>query len=147
MIELDIPGFGKLALQHLVLDYNGTLALDGRIQPGVQSRLTQLGGTLHIHILTADTFGTVRSTFGTGGHDVHILPPGDERTAKADFVRGLGAQACACMVLSTRLSPDPKEKFALAVERSIEQQKAWARSTTRSASSPVKSGTTSSPSI
>jgi soluble P-type ATPase len=97
MIELDIPGFGKRTLQHLVLDYNGTLALDGRIQPGVQSRLTQLAGTLHIHILTADTFGTVRSTFGTGGHDVHILSPGDERTTKADFVRGLDAQTCVCI--------------------------------------------------
>ena len=97
MIELDIPGFGKRTLQHLVLDYNGTLALDGRIQPGVQSRLTQLGGTLHIHILTADTFGTVRSTFGRDGFDVHILQPGDECAAKADFVTRLGTRSCVCM--------------------------------------------------
>ncbi len=97
MIELDIPGFGRLTLHHLVLDYNGTLALDGRIQPGVLSRLTQLGATLNTHILTADTFGTVRSTFGTGDHNVHILQPGDERKAKADFVRTLGPQSCACM--------------------------------------------------
>jgi soluble P-type ATPase len=97
MIELDTPGFGKRTLQHLVLDYNGTLALDGRIQPGVQSRLSQLGGLLHIHILTADTFGTVRSTFGTDGPDVHILQPGDERTGKSDFVRSLDALSCVCM--------------------------------------------------
>lgn len=97
MIELDIPGFGRRTLRHLVLDYNGTLALDGRIQPGVLSRLSQLDSLLDIHILTADTFGTVRSTFGSGGHDVHILQPGDERTAKADFVRGLGAPSCVCL--------------------------------------------------
>lgn len=97
MIELDIPGYGKRSLLHLVLDYNGTLALDGRIQPGVLSRLSQLGSLLDIHILTADTFGTVGSTFGPGRHDVHILQPGDERAAKADFVRSLGAPACVCM--------------------------------------------------
>ena len=97
MIELDIPGFGRRTLDHLVLDYNGTLALDGRIQPGVSSRLSQLRGLLDIHILTADTFGTVRSTFGQGGYTVHILPAGDERAAKTDYVRSLGAMSCACM--------------------------------------------------
>ncbi len=97
MIELDIPGFGKRSLRHLVLDYNGTLALDGRIQPGVFSRLSQLKSILEIHILTADTFGTVRSTFGQGGYTVHILPAGNERSAKAEYVRGLDAMSCSCM--------------------------------------------------
>jgi hypothetical protein len=32
-MELAIPGFGTLRLEHLVLDYNGTLALDGRRCP------------------------------------------------------------------------------------------------------------------
>ena len=97
MIELDIPGFGQRTLQHLVLDYNGTLALDGRIQPGVFSRLSQLKPLIDIHILTADTFGTVRSTFGQGGYTVHILPEGDERAAKSEYVRKLGAMSCACL--------------------------------------------------
>jgi P-type E1-E2 ATPase len=96
MIEFDISGFGRRTLLHLVLDYNGTLALDGRIQPGVSSRLSQLKSLLAVHILTADTFGTVRSTFGSSGYAVHILPPGDEREAKAAYVRDLGAMGCAC---------------------------------------------------
>ena len=29
MIDIEIPGFGRLQLAHLVLDYNGTLAIDG----------------------------------------------------------------------------------------------------------------------
>ena len=28
MIEISIPGFGTLRLEHMVLDYNGTLACD-----------------------------------------------------------------------------------------------------------------------
>mgnify|MGYP005817836787 CR=1 FL=1 len=97
MIKLDIPGFGQRALDHLVLDYNGTLAIDGRIQPGVSSRLSQIKHNLLIHILTADTFGTVRATFGQTDYTVHILPAGDEREAKAEYVRTLGAKTCVCM--------------------------------------------------
>lgn len=29
MIDIEIPGFAHLQLDHLVLDYNGTLARDG----------------------------------------------------------------------------------------------------------------------
>ena len=35
MIEIDVPGYGRLSLSHLVLDYNGTLAVDGELLPGV----------------------------------------------------------------------------------------------------------------
>ncbi|NLW82688.1 MAG: ATPase P [Desulfovibrionales bacterium] len=97
MIELDIPGFGKLGLRYLVLDYNGTLALDGRVQPGVFSRLSQLTNLLSVHILTADTFGTVRVAFGQSDCIVHILQPGNEREAKVAYIRSLGAESCICL--------------------------------------------------
>jgi soluble P-type ATPase len=97
MINFDIPGFGQRSLLHLVLDYNGTLAIDGRVQPGVFSRLSRIKQLLTIHILTADTYGTVRSTFGQTDYVVHILPPGDERQAKADYVRSLDPMSCACL--------------------------------------------------
>lgn len=97
MIDFDIPGFGQRSLLHLVLDYNGTLAIDGRVQPGVFSRLSRIKQLLTIHILTADTYGTVRSTFGQTDYVVHILPHGDERQAKADYVRSLGPMSCACL--------------------------------------------------
>lgn len=97
MIDIDIPGFGQRTLEHLVLDFNGTLALDGRVQPGVFSRLSRLKSSLQIHILTADTYGTVRTTFGQTDYTVHVLPAGDERAAKAAYVRGLGARSCACL--------------------------------------------------
>ena len=52
MIEVNIPGFGDLALEHLVLDYNGTLALDGKLLPGVTEVLGALEKELAIHIVT-----------------------------------------------------------------------------------------------
>ena len=35
MIEVDIPGYRTLQLAYLVLDHNGTLAVDGILKPGV----------------------------------------------------------------------------------------------------------------
>lgn len=60
MIDISIPGFGDLSLAHLVLDYNGTLAADGRLLTGVAPRLARLVQELQVHVLTADTFGGVR---------------------------------------------------------------------------------------
>ncbi len=57
MIAIDIPGFGALRLEHLVLDYNGTLAADGELLPGVGEALRALARDVRIHAITADTFG------------------------------------------------------------------------------------------
>lgn len=47
-----------MRLTHLLLDFNGTLARDGKLLPGVARRLRQLAGTFTVHVLTADTFGS-----------------------------------------------------------------------------------------
>ena len=48
MISTGIPGFGVISLEHLVLDYNGTLAVDGRSLPGVRPRLRALARSLDL---------------------------------------------------------------------------------------------------
>ncbi|MDD4951593.1 MAG: ATPase P [Desulfovibrionaceae bacterium] len=97
MIELDIPGFGRLKIERLVLDYNGTLALDGRLQPGVAEAVRTLARDLEVHVLTADTFGRCREALSGLPVTLHILGPGAEDRAKLDYVRGLGAGSCACL--------------------------------------------------
>jgi P-type E1-E2 ATPase len=57
MLELSVPGRGEYHLEHLALDLNGTLALDGSLIDGVAERLMVLREQLEIHLLTADTFG------------------------------------------------------------------------------------------
>lgn len=59
-LALEIPGAGRLRLRRAVFDFNGTLAVDGRLIPGVAARLRRLARVLDVHVLTADTFGTVR---------------------------------------------------------------------------------------
>ena len=57
MVHLDIPGREPCALEHLVLDLSGTLALDGEVLPGVAGRLAALSPVVTVHLLTADTGG------------------------------------------------------------------------------------------
>jgi phytoene/squalene synthetase len=50
MIELNIPGRGRVQLQHLVCDVNGTLAVDGQLLEGAKQRLAALRDRLILHL-------------------------------------------------------------------------------------------------
>lgn len=62
MLALKIPGRKDLCLSHLILDYNGTIALDGKIIESVRPRLEALSKHLQIWVITADTHGTAAQT-------------------------------------------------------------------------------------
>ena len=97
MIEVDIPGYKTLQFEHLVLDYNGTLAVDGELLPGVKDALRGLAEELQVHILTADTFGKVRSRVEGVPCELSILPVENQDKGKLDYVKGLGAQHTVCI--------------------------------------------------
>ncbi|HZK13262.1 MAG TPA: hypothetical protein VFC55_01990 [Desulfobaccales bacterium] len=45
MISINIPGFKELRLSHLVLDYNGTIAAQGRLRTARGGERTAPTGT------------------------------------------------------------------------------------------------------
>ncbi len=55
MIEITIPGRGNYTIENLVLDLNGTIALDGKIIRGVKERVAMLSQKLDVIMVTADT--------------------------------------------------------------------------------------------
>jgi P-type E1-E2 ATPase len=101
MIEIDIPGNRTLRLKHLVLDVNGTLALDGELLSGVAERLAALTNQLEIHLLTANTHGRQKEIDRQLALTATILPPpappGTQQSLKAAFVEKLGAQVVAAV--------------------------------------------------
>jgi len=97
MIEIEIPGFRKLALEHIVLDYNGTLAVDGEVAAGVKTALRALADRLTIHVLTADTFGKVKTRLSDLPLEISILPPGQQDIGKRKFVESLGTEKTVAM--------------------------------------------------
>ncbi len=97
VLEIDIPGFALLRLKHLVLDYNGTLAVDGALLPGVKERLERLSRVLTLHVLTADTFGTSRAALSGVHCALSVLEPAQQNLAKQAYVGRLGAAEVVCI--------------------------------------------------
>ena len=97
MIETDIPGFGSLRLERLILDYNGTIAVDGQPVQGVKERLIALARHVEIHVLTADTFGGVEKKLSDIPCKIHILPLGAQDKGKMEYVDRLGADKAVCI--------------------------------------------------
>ena len=97
MIELEIPGFGEIVIKYLVCDYNGTLACDGRLLPGVDRLLEDLSKLVDVHVLTADTFGIAGEQLIDLPCTLTILPKEDQDVAKMDYVKGLGPESTVCI--------------------------------------------------
>ncbi|MFP4159560.1 MAG: HAD family hydrolase [Desulfobacterales bacterium] len=96
-MEVEIPGYGNLKLNHVVMDYNGTLAVDGIPVAGVSAALEKLSGSLELHVLTADTFGKAAAELKNMPCELTVLPAGDQSAAKRDFVIRLGAENTAAI--------------------------------------------------
>ncbi len=92
MIELTIPGWGDFALEHLVLDLNGTLAVDGMLLEGVAERLERLRPQLEIHLVTADTRGTQSTIEAELKVTTTRIKAGHEREQKANLISQLGPE-------------------------------------------------------
>jgi len=97
LVEIDIPGRGVYRFEHLVLDLNGTISLDGAIIEGISERLELLRRLVDIVIVTADTQGKARELGQELRVEIHILHPGDEQEQKLRLVRQLGRDTAVSM--------------------------------------------------
>jgi soluble P-type ATPase len=94
MLRIAIPGREVLTLRHLVLDLNGTLAVDGHVVAGVAERLDALRAHLQLHVLTAGTHGHMDECASVLGVQPLAIGTGAE---KRDHVRTLGSRQVVAM--------------------------------------------------
>jgi soluble P-type ATPase len=90
MLALDIPGKGKIVIKHVILDFNGTLAADGKLIPGVVSRLEALSSLVAVHVITADTNASARSELATIPCTLKIIGHEQQDRAKLEYADALG---------------------------------------------------------
>jgi soluble P-type ATPase len=88
-VNLEIQGGIVRRFTDLVLDYTGTLSLDGILLPGVAERLARIASVLRITIMTADTFGKAAEQTKGLPVDFKIINTGTE---KADAVSSMGGK-------------------------------------------------------
>jgi P-type E1-E2 ATPase len=97
MIKFNIPGVGDYNLEHLVMDVNGTLAVDGQLIDGVAAKVASLRDRLTIHLLTADTHGKQSVIDQQLGLTARRITLDDESLQKANYVRRLGSESVAAI--------------------------------------------------
>ena len=97
MIEIDIPGNKILQLEYLVLDYNGTIAFDGVLIDGVKECLAELSQILTVHVITADTFGSVKKAIEDIDCKLAVIPLDRQDAAKLAYVKNLGCEKTVSM--------------------------------------------------
>ena len=97
MLEIFVPGYKNFPLAHLVLDYNGTLARDGELLPGVREQVVALSQKLTVHVITGDTFGKAQSALKVAPCSLVVLPTLSQATAKQSYILKRGPSGCAAI--------------------------------------------------
>lgn len=90
-MNISIPGYEKNIFTDLVLDYNGTLAVDGVVKEGVLERLNKLSEVLKIHVVTGDTHGNVKEQLVEFPCKIHIISNNNQTTEKKEYLNCLNS--------------------------------------------------------
>ena len=94
---IEIPNFKTLDIKHVVCDYNGTIAKDGSVLPGIKTLFETLSKTYTLHVITADTFGSVHQQLQNYHAQIKVLSSNDHSKEKADYITSLGSEYSAAM--------------------------------------------------
>lgn len=96
-MKIEIPGYKELDLTFLLLDYNGTIAVDGKIRPEVKEQIRKLSEQFDIYVLTADTHGTAKAQCADLPIKIHTFPVGNAMDYKKNMIDALGGEHCVCL--------------------------------------------------
>lgn len=97
MLIIDIPGYQTLRIRHVVCDFNGTIAVDGKLIKGVAALMADLSDRVEFHVITADTFGSVKKELHDLACRVTIIPAKDQAESKLNYVSELGLAETMCI--------------------------------------------------
>jgi len=88
---IDIPNYKTLTITHIVCDYNGTIATDGSVHSTIKALFEKLSQNYKIHVITADTFGSVHKELENYPVIIKVLNSNNHTQEKADYITSLGA--------------------------------------------------------
>lgn len=96
MINIDIPGRRNYSIENVVFDYNGTIAVDGKISETVKEKINILSKMANIYVLTADTYGSAAKECEELNLTLKTFPKGNAADFKARIVSELGSDKTIC---------------------------------------------------
>jgi len=89
-MKLDISNYGKVNLKYLILDYNGTIALDGKplISP---AQVRDLAKIYKVIVLSGNTYSGIEDHLSPYALDLVVTPGGQD---KLNYIQDLGPETC-----------------------------------------------------
>ncbi|GAA0177158.1 HAD hydrolase family protein [Clostridium sediminicola] len=97
-MEINIPGRGIIKIKNLLLDYNGTIACDGKVIPSVKEKIEAINRKgIRVHLVTADTNGTARNQCANMPIKIQIFDNSNAAKNKREIVEKLGVENCICI--------------------------------------------------
>lgn len=97
MVSIDIPGWGNVEIENVVLDLNGTLATDGKIPSDVKKKINSLAGQVKIYVLTADTQGTAAEEIREMKVELIKIEGKESKEGKLNFLKSLDLEKTLAM--------------------------------------------------
>jgi soluble P-type ATPase len=94
---LEIPGRKKIEVDNLILDFNGTIAENGLLIPGVEDRIIAISEFLKISVVTADTYGNVEKQMLKLPVETVIIPKKEQDKLKLKYLLELGPEKTISM--------------------------------------------------
>lgn len=96
MINIKVPGRCDYSLKNIVFDYNGTIAVNGKIIPSITEKLSILSNMANVYVLTADTYGSASMECRDLKLTVKTFPNDKAADYKEKIVKGLGKDNTVC---------------------------------------------------
>jgi soluble P-type ATPase len=97
MMIIDIPGYIRLEIKHVVCDYNGTIAVDGKLIDGVRKIINELSKDITFHVITADTYGFVERELENVNCKLVKISRQNQAQSKLEYVSGIGKDHTVCI--------------------------------------------------
>jgi len=91
MILIERPGQEPLEIDHLLIDFEGTLAMDRRVHPKAKDKINLLSKRLKIYIFTKEEKERVEEALKRVKAEIIFLNRGEASRQKLELIQSLGA--------------------------------------------------------
>ena len=92
-----IPDRKPFEIKNVLLDFNGTMAIDGKLIAGVGTIINELAASINFYVITADTFGSVEKELSKVNCRVVIIAKDNQDVSKRDYLLTLGKEKTMCV--------------------------------------------------
>ena len=97
MIPIERPGLDPLEFESVLLDFDGTLAIDRRVHPKVKDKINLLSKRTNIYVLTTQRKELIEERLRKVKAEIIYLAEGDSSRRKLDLLRQLGPSRCVAI--------------------------------------------------